>query len=179
MNNRPRKLDSFRIRIHRSNDGLFLGVLRGFAEHFGWSVCWTRILGAVILLIIPGFFPGQNHGGLFAAGFFYLLLALLMEPPLKEGEMSPLRFDDDNPKSGESWWARRCGGREFFGRRSSYERSLSSSSVAAPPPLPVAAGGRLDVAALNRQLDSLNRRIARMESIVTRREYDWSRRLED
>ena len=197
MNRRPRKLDSFRIRILRSNDSLFLGVLRGFAEHYGWSVCWTRIIGAVVLLVIPGFFPGEHHGGLFAAGFFYLLLALLMDPPLKEGETAPLRFDADDSDASGSWWIRRrrearsmwhdwnrrSDGREFFGGisgdRSAARSSSPSSGGATPPPLPLAPGGPLLLPALTRQLDSLNRRIARMESIVTRREYDWSRRLED
>ncbi len=169
------KLDSFRIRIRRSNDGMILGVLRGFAENYGWSVLWTRIVGAVALLILPSLFPGQNNGGFFAAGFFYLLLALLMEPPLKEGE-SPWQSENASTSTAESWLARHAGGREHFSR---WRRGSGASSAVAPPPIPVSAGGRPDLSALNRQLDSLNRRIARMESIVTRREYDWSRRLED
>jgi hypothetical protein len=145
--------------------------MRGFAEHYGWSILWTRVVGTILLLILPGFFPGQNHGGLFAAGFFYLLLTLLMEPPLKEGEVSSGNFEDsDSGRS--SFWNRRF--RRRFDRFASSRGASGGSTV-----LPVSGvGGRLDLAALNRQLDSLNRRIARMESIVTRREYDWSRRLD-
>ena len=167
-----RKLDSFRIPIRRSNDGVILGVMRGFAEHYGWPVFWTRVLGTVLLLIIPSFFPGHHNGGFFAAGFFYLLLTLLMEPPLKEGEM-PSGNLDDSDSGRSSMWNRRF--RRRFDRFASGPSPSGGSSVL---PVSGAGGGRLDLAALNRQLDSLNRRIARMESIVTRREYDWSRRLD-
>ena len=36
---------------------------------------------------------------------------------------------------------------------------------------------RVDLLQLDRQLDGLNRRIQRMETIVTDRQYDWDRRM--
>ena len=55
-----------------------------------------------------------------------------------------------------------------------------------PPPVPPvpsrggatpAGGMRPDFAQIDRQLDGLNRRIQRMETIVTDRRYDWERRM--
>lgn len=56
--------------IYRSRRGVILGVCRGVAEYFGFSVFWTRFL-AVLLFLFTGFWP--------VAGL-YLLAALLMKP---------------------------------------------------------------------------------------------------
>ena len=46
-----------------------------------------------------------------------------------------------------------------------------------PRSRPPAGGLRPDFAQIDRQLDGLNRRIQRMETIVTDRQYDWERRM--
>ena len=64
------------------------------------------------------------------------------------------------------------------------------TSAPMPPPMPGSSGGavpypgpnptggmRPDFAQIDRQLDGLNRRIQRMETIVTDRQYDWERRM--
>jgi phage shock protein C len=56
--------------IYRSRSGLILGVCKGLAEHFDFSVFWTRVI-ALILLFVAGFFPAIG---------LYLLAALLMKP---------------------------------------------------------------------------------------------------
>lgn len=56
--------------IYRSRDGVILGVCRGLAEHFDFSLFWTRAL-AVIFLLFTGFWPAIG---------LYLLAALLMKP---------------------------------------------------------------------------------------------------
>ena len=49
---------------------------------------------------------------------------------------------------------------------------------AVPYPGDAPTGGlRPDFAQIDRQLDGLNRRIQRMETIVTDRQYDWERRM--
>lgn len=56
--------------IYRSRDGAILGVCRGLAEHFDFSLFWTRAL-AVMFLLFTGFWP---------AIILYLLAAILMKP---------------------------------------------------------------------------------------------------
>ena len=56
--------------IYRSRDGAILGVCRGLAEHFDFSLFWTRVF-AVIFLLFTGFWPAIG---------LYLLAALLMKP---------------------------------------------------------------------------------------------------
>jgi len=56
--------------FYRSRNGIILGVLRGVAEYFDFSVFWIRVV-AVVLLLISGIWP--------IAGL-YLLAALLMKP---------------------------------------------------------------------------------------------------
>ncbi|MBN1102381.1 MAG: envelope stress response membrane protein PspC [Deltaproteobacteria bacterium] len=66
--------------LHRSRDGVILGVCRGIANYFDFSVFWTRAI-AVILLILTGFWPTLG---------LYFLAALLMKPapvlPLQDDE---------------------------------------------------------------------------------------------
>ena len=87
-------------------------------------------------------------------GFFYMLLALLMQPPRPAG-MRPSAGEEDElippPLAARRW--------------GSFRQET--------PTVP-----RVDLAQLDRQLDSLNRRIQRMETIVTDRQYDWDRRLD-
>jgi phage shock protein C len=56
--------------LHRSRDGVILGVCRGIADYFDFSVFWARAI-AVILLLLTGFWPTLG---------LYFLAALLMKP---------------------------------------------------------------------------------------------------
>ena len=56
--------------IYRSRSGAILGVCRGLAEHFDFSVFWVRTM-AIIFLLISGFWPAIG---------LYLIAALLMKP---------------------------------------------------------------------------------------------------
>ena len=56
--------------LYRSRQGAILGVCRGIAEYFDFSVFWTRTF-AVIFLLITGLWPITG---------LYLLAALLMKP---------------------------------------------------------------------------------------------------
>lgn len=56
--------------FYRSRKGVILGVFRGVAEHFDFSVFWVRAAG-VVLLLITGIWPIVG---------LYLLAALLMKP---------------------------------------------------------------------------------------------------
>ena len=67
--------------LYRSRHGVLLGVCRGFAEFFDFSVAWTRAI-AVGLLILTGFWPITG---------LYLLAALLMKPE----PVIPLRSEDE------------------------------------------------------------------------------------
>ncbi len=61
---------SSRNGIYRSRSGMILGVCKGLAEHFDFSVFWTRVI-AVIFLFVAGFLPVIG---------LYLLAGLLMKP---------------------------------------------------------------------------------------------------
>ena len=55
--------------LYRSRDGVILGVCRGVADYFDFSVFWIRAI-AIILLICTGFWPIIG---------VYILAALLMK----------------------------------------------------------------------------------------------------
>jgi len=114
--------------IYRSRSGIILGVCKGLAGHFDFSVFWTRVI-ALILLFVAGFFPAIG---------LYLLAALLMKPE----PVIPVR----NPAE-----------KEFY---DSYTYSRQGA-----------------VQRLKRRFENLQRRIQRMEHIVTSAEYDWEKRL--
>lgn len=61
---------TFRGGIHRSRNGLILGVCKGVADYFDFSVFWVRGI-VVICLILSGFWPITG---------LYFLAALLMKP---------------------------------------------------------------------------------------------------
>lgn len=61
---------SYRNGIYRSRNGAILGVCKGLAEHFDFSVFWTRVI-ALIFLFVAGILPAIG---------LYLLAALLMKP---------------------------------------------------------------------------------------------------
>ncbi len=55
--------------LYRSRNGILLGVCRGIADYFDFSVFWIRAI-AVVLFLLTGFWP--------IAGI-YILAALLMK----------------------------------------------------------------------------------------------------
>jgi len=56
--------------LHRSRHGILLGVCRGIAETFDFSVFWIRAI-ALIILFLSGFWP---------IAVIYFAAALLMKP---------------------------------------------------------------------------------------------------
>lgn len=119
---------NYRNGIYRSRSGAILGVCKGLAEHFDFSIFWTRVI-ALILLFVAGFLPAIG---------LYLLAALLMKPE------PAVPIHDAAEK-------------EFY---DSYANSRQGA-----------------VQRLKRRYENLQRRIQRMEHIVTSSEYDWENRL--
>ena len=115
---------------YRSRSGMILGVCKGLAEYFDFSLFGMRVL-ACILLVFSGVWP---------IIVLYFLAALLMKPE----PVLPLKTE---------------GEQEFY-------NSYASSR-------------RMALHRLKRTYDNLDRRIQRIESIVTSREYDWDRRLNE
>lgn len=66
--------------MYRSRDGIILGVCKGIAEYFDFSIFWTR---AVVLILL--FFTG-----LWPIAVLYFIAALIMRPE----PVLPLRTDD-------------------------------------------------------------------------------------
>ena len=66
--------------LYRSRQGVILGVCKGIAEYFDFSVFWARAI-AVLLLIFTGLWPTV---------FLYFLAALLMKPK----PVIPIESDD-------------------------------------------------------------------------------------
>ena len=56
--------------IYRSRNGVILGVCKGIAQHFDFSVFWVRVF-AIALLMLTCFWPGIG---------IYFLAALIMKP---------------------------------------------------------------------------------------------------
>ena len=56
--------------LYRSRNGVIMGVCRGLAEYFNFSVFWVRVI-FLVLLIFTGFWP---------VGALYLVAALIMKP---------------------------------------------------------------------------------------------------
>ncbi len=67
--------------IYRSRRGIFMGVCRGIAEHFNFSVFWLRMI-TLVLFLFTGFWP---------VGVMYIIAGLVvkMEP------VSPFRDEKD------------------------------------------------------------------------------------
>jgi phage shock protein C len=77
-----RRLNNFfRGGLHRSRNGMILGVCKGIAEYFDFSVFWTRTI-SLILLFITGFWPTLA---------LYFIAALLMKPE----PVLPIHEDDE------------------------------------------------------------------------------------
>jgi phage shock protein C len=71
----------FKNGLYRSRDGIILGVIKGLADYFNFSVFWARAI-FVLLLLMSGFWP--------LAGI-YFIAALLMKPE----PVLPLRNEDE------------------------------------------------------------------------------------
>lgn len=56
--------------FYRSRRGILFGVCRGLAEHFNFSVFWTRVI-VLVLFLFTGFWP---------VGVLYFVAALLLNP---------------------------------------------------------------------------------------------------
>lgn len=67
--------------IYRSRNGIFMGVCRGLAEHFNFSVFWMRTL-VFIAFLFTGFWP---------MGILYLVAGLLLKPE----PVIPLESDNE------------------------------------------------------------------------------------
>lgn len=114
--------------IYRARNSACLGVCRGVAEYFDFSLFWVRF-GVIVTMLITGLWPVIG---------IYLVAAFFMKPcPIKS-------FKNDEEK-------------DF------YDQYVNS---------PRSAGQRM-----KRKFQSLDRRIRRMESEVTSKEYDWEKRF--
>jgi phage shock protein C len=118
----------FRKGFYRSRSGLILGVCRGIAEYFDFSVFWTRVITFMIFLF-SGFWP---------VVVLYFVAALVMKPE----PVIPIQ-DEEHQEFYDSY---------VHSRRSAADR-------------------------IKRRYKNLERRIQRMEDLVTTREYDWDSRL--
>ena len=67
--------------LYRSRNGVILGVCRGIAEYFDFSVFWVRAI-ALILLLVTGFWPITG---------LYFLAALLIKPE----PVAPIETDEE------------------------------------------------------------------------------------
>jgi phage shock protein C len=114
--------------LYRSRKGVILGVCRGIAEYFDFSVFWARAI-ALILLFVTGLWPLVG---------LYILAALLMKP-------EPVIAIETEAE------------REFY---DSYTHSRHGAAQR-----------------LKRRYENLERRIRRMEHIVTAPEFDWEKRF--
>ncbi len=118
----------FSGRLYRSRHGLIMGVCRGIADYFDFSVFWTRAL-TLFLFLVSGFWP---------VAVIYFVAALIMKPE----PSLPLHAEEE---------------KDF------YESYVHSRRPA--------------IDRLKRRYDNLDRRIQRMEHVVTSKEYDWENRL--
>jgi phage shock protein C len=118
----------FEKRLYRSRNGVILGVFRGVADYFDFSVFWLRAIG-IIVFIFSGVWP---------IVVLYLLAAIIM----KQEPVIPLESYDEQ---------------EFY---DSYTHSRKGS-----------------VYRMKRRFENLNRRIQRMEDLVTDKAFDWEQRL--
>jgi phage shock protein C len=123
-----RRVERQRTGLYRSRTGLIMGVCKGVAQYFDFSVFWMRAI-AVALLVFSGIWPML---------IVYIVAALLMKPE----PVLPLETEEEQ---------------DF------YNAYTTSRSMA--------------LRRLKRIFDHLDRRIQRMESTVTTREYDWDRRF--
>ncbi len=114
--------------LYRSRNGMILGVCKGLAEYFNFSLGWTRTL-VVVSTLFTGFWPMVG---------LYIIGALVMKP----NPVIPLGSIDEE---------------EFY---DTYVHSRRSAIIR-----------------LKSRFESVEKRIRRMEDIVTAKEFDWERRF--
>jgi phage shock protein PspC (stress-responsive transcriptional regulator) len=147
-------------KVRRSRSGLVLGVFKGIAEARGWNVIVTRIFGSCLLLAMSGIFGGHDLSQIFVAAFFYLLLAVLIPAEATDGaEGGRSIILEDLQRTASRTFGTPAGG-------SKAEDKLETSTFSGA-----------DLVLLNEQMSRLNRRIQRMEGLVTNRDYEWERRM--
>ena len=139
--------------IRRSRNGILLGVFKGIAESKGWGVTQTRLGGAFLLIIASGIIGDRDLSRFFIAAFFYLLLAVLIPAESSDGRTPIDGVGDDL-----------------------VARVRNRLEPGKPSP-PTGIYTRSDLADLGRQMERLNRRVQRMEGVVTNRSYEWERRI--
>jgi phage shock protein C len=115
--------------LYRSRSGVILGVCKGIAEYFDFSVFWARMI-TVVLLFVTGLWPLVG---------IYIVAALLMKPE----PMIPIETEAE---------------KEFY---DSYTHSRHSAAQR-----------------LKRRYQNLERRIRRMEHVVTTPEFNWEKRFD-
>lgn len=147
--------------IRRSRNGILLGVFKGIADSKGWGVTQTRIGGAFVLIIASGIIGDRDLSRFFIAAFFYLLLAVLIPAELGDDRL-PIDSVGDDLVS-----------RVRDRVRDRFEPGGKAKSAAPAP----ARFTRSDLADLGQQMERLNRRVQRMEGVVTNRSYEWERRI--
>ena len=124
----------------------------------------TRVVGSLILLALSGVIGGRDLSQIFVAAFFYLLLAVLIPTE-----------DSDGSTAGRSVILedlQRTASRTFG---TPIGRGKSSAKAESMPETGTFSGA--DLILLNEQMSRLNRRIQRMEGMVTNRDYEWERRM--
>jgi len=67
--------------LYRSRNGIILGVCRGIADYFDFSVFWARVI-TLVLLFLTGFWPVM---------ILYFVAALLMKPE----PVIPIQTDEE------------------------------------------------------------------------------------
>ena len=149
-------------KVRRSRSGLVLGVFKGIAECRGWNVVWTRVIGTVVLLSLSGVFGGRDLSQIFVAAFFYLLLAVLIPAESADGSDSGRSIIlEDLQRTASRTFGTPIGG--------------GAPKPESNPKTGTFSGA--DLILLNEQMSRLNRRIQRMEGLVTNRDYEWERRM--
>ncbi len=151
-------------KVRRSRSGLILGVFKGIAECRGWNVVWTRVIGTCILLALSGTFGGHDLSQIFVAAFFYLLLAVVIPAESTDGSAGGRSIIlEDLQRTASRTFGTPVGG------------AKSSAQAENTPETGTFSGA--DLILLNEQMSRLNRRIQRMEGLVTNRDYEWERRM--
>lgn len=148
--------------VRRSRAGLVLGVFKGLAESKGWPVLWTRVGGGFGLMFLSGIFGGDRDlSRFFIAAFFYLLLAVLI--PAESAEEASRSEGTASKDWSVDWCATK-------------PKPAASESTFQAEETPTAYT-RSDLAELSRSIERLNRRIQRIEGVVTDRDYEWERKM--
>lgn len=157
--------------VRRSRNGLLLGVFKGLADSKGWPVFWTRMGGGFALLCLSGIFADRDLQKFFIAAFFYLLFAVLIP---SESAEEAARSEGTASRDWDPHWKGWCS-------KDKPAAASATESSTVPPPIErvvePTSYTRSDLAELSRSIERLNRRIQRIESVVTDRDYEWERKL--